>query len=86
MPSRRSFLTATGAGTIGVAAGATKLEIAQNKALFTDYVTCSDSRVSPELLFGRGLGELFIIRNAGNTVTGWRLAASNMQSPSLECR
>jgi carbonic anhydrase len=24
--------------------------------------------VPPELLFGRGLGELFIIRNAGNTV------------------
>jgi carbonic anhydrase len=31
-------------------------------------VSCSDSRVPPELLFGRGLGELFIIRNAGNTV------------------
>jgi len=31
-------------------------------------VSCSDSRVSPEILFGRGLGELFIVRNAGNTV------------------
>jgi carbonic anhydrase len=31
-------------------------------------VSCSDSRVPPELLFGRGLGELFIIRNAGNTL------------------
>jgi carbonic anhydrase len=31
-------------------------------------LSCSDSRVPPELLFGRGLGELFIIRNAGNTV------------------
>ncbi len=31
-------------------------------------VGCSDSRVPPELLFGRGLGELFIVRNAGNTV------------------
>ncbi|HEX7743370.1 MAG TPA: carbonic anhydrase [Sphingobium sp.] len=31
-------------------------------------MSCSDSRVPPELLFGRGLGELFIIRNAGNTV------------------
>ena len=26
------------------------------------------TRVPPELLFGRGLGELFIVRNAGNTV------------------
>ena len=31
-------------------------------------VGCSDSRVSPEVLFGAGLGELFIVRNAGNTV------------------
>jgi len=29
---------------------------------------CSDSRVSPELLFNTGLGELFIVRNAGNTI------------------
>ena len=31
-------------------------------------MSCSDSRVPPELLFGRGLGELFIVRNTGNTV------------------
>ena len=31
-------------------------------------VSCSDSRVPPEVLFGKGLGELFIIRNAGNTI------------------
>ena len=31
-------------------------------------VGCSDSRVPPELLFGRGLGKLFIVGNAGNTV------------------
>lgn len=45
-----------------------RLDIAQGQAPFAAYVTCSDSRVSPEILFGRGLGELFIIRNAGNTV------------------
>ncbi|CAA9547270.1 MAG: Carbonic anhydrase, beta class [uncultured Sphingosinicella sp.] len=45
-----------------------RLEIAQSQAPFAAYVSCSDSRVPPELLFGRGLGELFIIRNAGNTV------------------
>ncbi len=45
-----------------------RLELAQGQNPFAAYVTCSDSRVPPELLFGRGLGELFIIRNAGNTV------------------
>ena len=33
-------------------------------------VTCSDSRVAPELLFDQGLGDLFVIRVAGNIVTG----------------
>lgn len=45
-----------------------RLELARGQAPFCAYVTCSDSRVPPELLFGRGLGELFIIRNAGNTI------------------
>ena len=31
-------------------------------------VTCSDSRVAPELLFDSGLGELFVVRTAGNVV------------------
>lgn len=47
---------------------ARRLSLATGQAPFCAYVTCSDSRVPPELLFGRGLGELFIIRNAGNTV------------------
>lgn len=33
---------------------------------FVTVLTCSDSRVPPELLFDRGLGELFVIRVAGN--------------------
>ena len=31
-------------------------------------VTCSDSRVSPELVFDSGLGEVFVIRTAGNVI------------------
>ncbi|MBL6082383.1 carbonic anhydrase [Belnapia sp. T18] len=45
-----------------------RAELAKGQAPFAVLVGCSDSRVSPELLFGRGLGELFIVRNAGNTV------------------
>jgi len=47
---------------------ARRLEIARGQTPFAVLVSCSDSRVPPELLFGRGLGELFIVRNAGNTV------------------
>ncbi len=45
-----------------------RLEIARGQTPFAILVGCSDSRVPPELLFGTGLGELFIVRNAGNTV------------------
>lgn len=46
-----------------------RLELAKGQSPFCAYVSCSDSRVPPELLFGRGLGELFIVRNAGNTLS-----------------
>ncbi len=52
-----------------------RLELAQGQSPFVAYVTCSDSRVPPELLFGRGLGELFIIRNAGNTLNAVALGS-----------
>jgi carbonic anhydrase len=45
-----------------------RLEIARGQTPLAVLVSCSDSRVPPELLFGRGLGELFIVRNAGNTI------------------
>src|SRR6218665_2088937 len=45
-----------------------RLALAAGQQPFAAYVSCSDSRVPPELLFGRGLGELFIVRNAGNVL------------------
>jgi carbonic anhydrase len=35
---------------------------------FAVIIGCSDSRVPPELLFDQGLGDLFVIRVAGNIV------------------
>ncbi|MFT0860115.1 carbonic anhydrase [Ancylobacter sp. G4_0304] len=42
--------------------------LAGGQAPFAVVVTCSDSRTSPELLFDASLGELFVVRVAGNTV------------------
>lgn len=47
---------------------ASRLALAGGQKPFAAYVSCSDSRVPPELLFGRGLDELFIVPNAGNTL------------------
>ncbi len=38
-------------------------------------VACADSRVPPSLIFGQGLGKLFIVRVAGNTVDERGLAS-----------
>ncbi len=35
---------------------------------FAAILTCSDSRVAPELIFDCGLGDLFVIRNAGHVI------------------
>ena len=36
---------------------------------FAVIVTCSDSRVAPEILFDQGIGDLSVIRNAGNLIS-----------------
>lgn len=33
-------------------------------------ITCSDSRLVPEIIFDQSIGDLFVIRNAGNIVDG----------------
>ena len=44
-------------------------EVAGHQAPWATIISCADSRVPPELIFGgHGLGELFIARNAGNLV------------------
>jgi len=43
-------------------------QVAKGQTPWASIITCSDSRVPPELLFGGlGLGELFVARTAGNT-------------------
>lgn len=41
-------------------------EIAQKQAPFASILGCADSRVPPELVFDQGLGDLFVVRTAGN--------------------
>ncbi len=43
-------------------------ELAKGQAPVAIVLTCSDSRVAPELYFDQGLGDLFVIRNAGNVL------------------
>jgi carbonic anhydrase len=42
--------------------------LAESQAPAWLFITCSDSRVLPDLILGTGPGDLFITRNAGNVV------------------
>jgi carbonic anhydrase len=45
-----------------------RAEIAKGQSPFAAILGCSDSRVPPELVFDQGLGDLFVMRVAGNVV------------------
>jgi carbonic anhydrase len=57
------------AGACAANLAALREELAQGQHPFASILTCADSRVSSELIFGgASLGDLFIARNAGNVV------------------
>jgi carbonic anhydrase len=45
-----------------------RTELAKTQHPFAVIVSCSDSRVPPEIVFDQGLGDLFIFRVAGNVI------------------
>lgn len=67
---------------------ARRQEIASGQHPLAIVVTCSDSRVVPELIFDQGLGDLFVVRTAGEVVDNAALgsieyAASHLHVPLL---
>jgi carbonic anhydrase len=44
-------------------------ELAKRQHPYAMILGCSDSRVPPELIFGAGFGELFVVRVAGNLLS-----------------
>ena len=51
-----------------LASRARRIELAAGQAPFAAILGCSDSRVPVEIVFDQGLGDLFVIRVAGNIV------------------
>lgn len=43
-----------------------RAETSKGQSPFAIVLTCADSRLSPEIIFDRGLGDLFVLRVAGN--------------------
>ena len=45
---------------------AARMALARSQKPYAVILTCSDSRVPPEIIFNKGLGEIFVVRVAGN--------------------
>ena len=56
------------------------------QAPYAVIITCSDSRVIPESIFSAGIGELFVIRVAGNVIGDHELGSIEYAADHLGCR
>src|SRR5437016_11205821 len=45
-----------------------RAELTKDQHPFAVILSCSDSRVPPEIVFDQGLGDLFVVRVAGNVI------------------
>ena len=45
-----------------------RLEVAEGQNPFAVILACADSRVAPEVIFDQGIGDIFVVRVAGNIV------------------
>lgn len=59
----------SGAATRPHQTEARRQEVAKGQKPFAMVLSCADSRVPPEILFDQGLGDLFVVRVAGNIAT-----------------
>lgn len=61
-------------------------ELAEGQTPDAVILTCSDSRVPPTLVFDQGLGDLFVVRVAGNVVTPEQLGSIEFAVENLGSR
>lgn len=59
----------------GQPVAARRAATAQAQHPFAIIVGCADSRTSPEIIFDQGIGDLFVVRTAGNLVDDYALGS-----------
>lgn len=60
-------------------------ELSKGQHPFAIILTCADSRLSPEIIFDQGLGDLFVLRNAGNLSDPHVLGSMEYAVEHLDC-
>jgi len=63
-----------------------RLDLAAGQSPFAVILGCSDSRVPPELVFDQGLGDLYVVRVAGNIADRLAIASLELAVESLGVR
>ena len=61
-------------------------ELKKGQNPFVVVVSCSDSRLPPELVFDQGLGDVFSIRTAGNVIGDYELGSIEYAIEQLHCK
>src|SRR6187551_56712 len=61
-------------------------ELKKGQHPFVVLVSCSDSRIPPELIFDQGLGDVFSIRTAGNVIGEYELGRIEYAVEHLHCK
>lgn len=61
-------------------------QLRERQAPFAIIVGCSDSRVPVEIVFDQGLGDLFVVRVAGNIVSRTQLGSIEFAAGVLDAR
>ena len=74
MDIQNRLLTGNQAFVDGADKGLVK-KLVKGQKPYALIVTCSDSRVIPEKIFSCNLGEIFVIRTAGNVINEGELAS-----------
>jgi Carbonic anhydrase len=61
-------------------------ELKKGQHPFAVIVSCSDSRVPPEVIFDQGLGDIFSVRTAGNVIGDYELGSIEYAVEHLGCQ
>lgn len=59
-------------------------QLAEGQQPHTLFLTCSDSRINPNLLTSTDLGELFVMRNVGNAIPPYNPSLQSSEQGALE--
>ncbi len=63
-----------------------RVETVNERKPFAIILGCSDARVPPEFVFNQGLGDLFVVRVAGNIVASSQCDSIEFAAEQLGCR